>query len=291
MTEKTATSPESGETVPAGWRGALTRVSEPLRRFNEDAGLQLAGALSFSTLLALVPLIALGLSVLVSFPAFAGARERVKAALLDLLAAPHAEQASIYLDSFVERAAQLTGPGLLGLAVTAILLLLSIHNAMARIFKQPERRSLTVRLLAYWAIISLGPILIALSLSLTAFASDVIEKELEQIGAQGSGAPERLLAFLVSVAALMILYLLAPARRPRVLDALVGAAAAALMIELLKHLFGLYLANFTSYEAIYGALAVLPALLLWIYMLWIAVLLGAETTACRLTARHGQKEL
>ena len=250
-----------------------------LLRFYRDKGLEMASALSFSTLLAAVPMAAIALGILGSVPALSELRLQLQANLLELLTPTVAEQVSGYLDRFLANAQSLTLPGVVGLFITALLLLSTIHDVMKRIRRSGARRHLALSFLAYALIIALGPVLVGLSLFATALLSDQLAAIFPWIAKAREAAGAQVIAFGFSTLGLFLLYRLAPGRGASSRDALIGAAAGALLIEMSKLLFAIYVDAFTSYEAIYGALSILPVLLLWLYVVWILVIVGAEIAA------------
>lgn len=248
-------------------------------RYLNDRCFETAGALSYTSLLALVPLFAVFLSILSAFPFFAQLRDRAEASLSGALL-PHVEQAvREQLGGFIDKAAALTGFGVIGLVITAILLLHTINDSFVRIWRVTQLRSLVVRLLAYWAIISLGPLLFGAAMWL----SGALYATGASVTGPGFGFITRGLApfgpLVLETIGFTLLYLVVPNRRVRRGDALLGGFAAALLFELLKHGFALYLVFFAGYQAIYGALAAMPIFLVWMYASWAVILFGAEVVA------------
>ena len=133
--------------------------------------------------------------------------------------------------------------------------------------------------IAYLLIISLGPLLVGLSLFATAFLSDQLAALVPWIAEARQAAGSQVIALGLSLLGLFLLYRLAPGCRMKNRDAFAGAAVGALLIEISKLGFAVYIDSFTSYKAIYGALSILPVLLLWLYVVWILVILGAELAA------------
>ncbi len=248
-------------------------------RFGDSDGTRLAAGLSYVSLLALVPLMAIGLAVLGGFPALAGAREQLLEAITYALPPDSADEVAIRLRSFLDNASGMTGPGVAGLVVTAVLLLSNIHGAINRIFRVRDSRSLALRLLVYWTILTGGPLLIGITISLTT--------DLSRLTQGLTGVPEEsshfavnvVFPFMLKVLGLVLLYIITANRSVRWKHALAGATLAAVLLDLITWGFGLYLQFFPSYQAIYGALATIPIFLLWMYLLWVAVLLGAEVAA------------
>ncbi len=264
-------------------RPGIARTQAFLRflavRYFDDRCFETAGALSYTSLLAIVPIFAVFLSILSAFPFFATLRDQAEADLSGALL-PHAELAvRQQLGNFIDNAAELTGIGVIGLAVTAILLLHTINESFARIWRATHLRPLVVRLLAYWTIISLGPLLFGAALWL----SGVLYTTGANFGGSGFAFLAGLLApfgpLMLETVGFALLYLVVPNRRVGRSNALIGGFTAAAMFELLKHGFALYLVFFPGYQAIYGALAAIPIFLVWMYASWAVILFGAEVAA------------
>jgi len=247
-------------------------------RFSDDDGLRLAAGLSYASLLALVPLLAIALAMLAAFPAFEGVEERILALLFEDLLPETGEEMTARLRGFIEKASALTGPGIVGLAVTAVLLLANINGAFNTIWRVREVRPTAMRLLVYWALLTLGPLLLGSSLSL----SSVLFAAVEFAGLERAAAwlpLSRLLSLMLAALAFALAFLVVPNRRVHVGHALAGGVVSALLFEGLTYGFGLYLRFFPSYQVVYGAVSTLPIFLLWLYLSWAVVLLGAEVTA------------
>jgi membrane protein len=249
------------------------------RRFLADECPLKAAGLSYVSLLAIVPLIAIGFAVLVRVPAFAGWRDAVQAFLLETLVPEAGAEASEHLASFIENAGELTGPGLVFLAVAATLLIANVASVLNAIWRVADPHALALRFLVYWILLLLGPLLVAASLSVSSYAFAAIE----WFGIEGMAVPFIDLSWLISVALAVLgfafLFFVVPARPVHPGHALLGGLVAATLLELLKLGFGLYVTNFPAYQVIYGALAAVPIFLLWLYLAWIATLFGAEIAA------------
>jgi len=248
------------------------------KRFGTDNCPRIAASLSYSSLLAIVPMLALGLGLLSAFPAFERISEDLQALLFENLMPELGLEISDYVSSFVANASQMTGVGVLALAVTALLLLSTITSAFNAIWRVSEPRSFAVRMMVYWAVLTLGPLMLGASLSLSSYGFAMVEFA----GIEGysrSFGLTRLLPLVLAAAGFTTLYLVVPARAVRISHALLGGTVAAVLFETLKRAFGAYLTHFPSYQAIYGALAAVPIFLLWMYLSWSVVLIGAEIAA------------
>ena len=247
-----------------------------LRRFYRDQCLEAAGSLSYTSLLAIVPLFAVGLSALTAFPLYADARQAISAMILRNLVPEVGEVVDTYVSQFAGAAVQLTAVGVVGLAVTAVLLLATIEWRFNFIWRVPAERPWLGRILAYWAILTLGPLLLGASLSLSSRALALAEDA-------GLGVVLSRIAwvfpFLLSVAAFSSLYLIIPNRTVRWADGFMGGLVAALLFQLIQLTFGYYVTRFVSYQAVYGTIAALPIFLLWMYLMWAVVMFGAVVAA------------
>lgn len=248
-------------------------------RFIADRCPQTAGALAYTTLFALVPLTAAILGILSAFPVFESWRIQLTDFVFRNFVPAAGDVVQTYLTQFAEKASQATAIGIVVLIFSAVSLMMSIEDAFNRIWRVQTSRGHAARFVVYWTTLSLGPLLLvaALALSSYLFALPLLEQ-----AESGLGLKTRLLGvlpFVIVWIALFASYLLIPNRRVRVRDAAIGAIVAALLFEGVKRGFALYVSRVPSYEQVYGTLAVVPIFLLWIYLSWLVVLLGASMTA------------
>ena len=259
----------------AAWEFFLALVT----RFREERVTQTAGSLTYTTLLALVPVFTVTLAVSTAFPVF----DRWTAALQNFLLlnvlpdTPGVATVMEQISVFTNNVGKLTAIGVAGFLITSVLLMLTIDNAMNRIFRVQRRRSIAQNVFMYWTVITLGPLFIGASLSATYFALD------QSIGALKieilTDTLLGLVPFALTCLALIILYWLVPARRVQWTHAFVGGVLAALAFELTKRAFAIYLRQVPTYTLIYGAFATIPIFLIWLYLSWLVVLTGAIFTA------------
>ena len=275
------TAPQTATPPPlAAFGRRLLRFSGGLmHRFVEDRGIQTAGSLTFTTLLSLVPLLTVALSLATAFPVFREGTTALQSYVVEnfLPEAGGAKVIVAQINEFTAKAGQLTAIGLAFLGVTAIMLMLTIDESMNRVFRVHRPRPLAQKLLMYWGVLTLGPVLIGMSLSLTTFLVGA------SLGLMRMGTLAhdilRGVPFLFTWAALTLIYLVVPNRRIVLWHALVGAFCAGVAFEATKRGFALYLEKFPTYTLIYGAFATLPIFLLWVYLSWLIVLIGATITA------------
>ncbi len=248
------------------------------RRFDELNITQVAASLTFTTLLALVPFLTITVVVIAAFPVFSN----ITAAFQDFISATLMPEASgkiinEYIYGFREQTANLTTIGIIALMVSAVLLIMTIERTFNHIWRVSRPRPLWTRLLVYWAILTLGPLGIGLGMSTWALLFKQTGFALTH--PLWAHAVHWLMSIVFSTGLLFLLYKVVPYRYVPTQHALLGAFITALVLELVRRAFGLYVANFNSYELIYGAFAAIPIFLLWIDCLWFILLAGAVLTA------------
>jgi membrane protein len=245
-------------------------------RLREDRLLQVAGSLTFTALLALVPLVTIALTVFSAFPAFGEFSAAIRG-FIDANLMPNAagKVVSVYMRQFTDNAGRLTAIGMAFLAVTAVMMMLTIDRTFNTIWRVPRPRPLIARILTYWGVLTVGPLLIGASLSLTSW----LVARSPQMVRDGGFALVRFLPPLLTCLALAFLYRTVPNRRVETGDALLGGALGGLLFEGAKTAFGAYLRQVPTYKLVYGAFASVPVFLLWIYISWLVVLIGAVFTS------------
>lgn len=238
-----------------------------------------AASLSYTTLLALVPLATVALSSVAHFPVFQHWVDGLEAFLLRHML-PDSAYAVVhqYVREFTEKAAGLTGISIVFIVVTAGMATATIEREINLIWGIRRRRPLARRLVVYLLGLTAGPVLVGASLSLTTW---LVTKSLAAVPLHETVADVLVkpLPLVFTTVALTLLYVVVPMRRVPWRHALVGAAGAALAFEAAKQGFALYVTKVPTYQLVYGALAALPAFLIWIYVCWIIVLAGAAITA------------
>ncbi|MEA3302665.1 MAG: virulence factor BrkB family protein [Pseudomonadota bacterium] len=247
-------------------------------RFCAHNGLQNAASLTYTTLLSLVPLTTVVVAILTAFPVADQMAEMIQDFIFENFVPAAGAQVQQYLQEFSSKASRLTGIGFAALIIVALLMMRNIDQALNSIWEVPRRRTLAKQFLIYWALLSLGPLLLALSLAVTSY---IISMPLIVEAEETLGLGRRLIRFAplaASMLAFFLMYLVIPNRRVPLSHALSGGLLAAVLFELAKHAFAFYVTTFTSYQAIYGTLAVIPIFLVWVYLSWVIFLLGAEFT-------------
>ncbi len=258
------------------WRITALTLRE---RFREDQLALTASSLTFTTVLALMPFFTVALAVFTAFPMFSQVQEQVQRWLIvSLVPDSIARQVLGYLTQFASKASRLGGVGLSFLLVTALALILTIDYRLNAIWRVRRPRPLGQRVLIYWAATTLGPLVLGVSLSTTSFVITASRGVVDAV----PGALRLLLdsmEFLLMAGGMAALYHYVPNQRVKWAHAWIGGVFVATGIELAKRVLGLYLAAVPTYSVLYGAFATLPILLIWIYVAWVIVLLGAVITA------------
>ncbi|WP_420403586.1 YihY family inner membrane protein [Nisaea sp.] len=256
-----------------------------LLRFYRGKGMQSAAALTYTTLLALVPLLAIGFAIFSAFPAFEAARTAVEDLIFENLMPELAGPVRTHLDGFMRRASDLGAFGTIGLAVSAILLLATIEATFNQIWRVERQRPFLTRFLTFWAVLTLGPILTGLTISSTSDVFTSLRQTWTDAGLDagsldlGGEVRDHVIAMVLQSIGFMLLFMVVPNRSVGWRDALIGGALSGAAFEGLKLGFGWYLTAFPTYQTIYGAMAAIPIFLIWVYVSWTVILLGAVFAA------------
>lgn len=249
-----------------------------LQRCQHDQVGMIGGYLAYISLLSLVPLLAVAFSVLNAFPMFAGLRLEIENFLYANIVPSRGVEIQTYINGFVDNIGQMTTVGVLFLVVVALMLIHNIDKTLNKIWRVQKRPRVMISLSIYWMILTLGPILLGSSIALTSYLASFTHLA-DNYTPWLSTLLLRLAPYAFSLLAFFMLYQLVPNIKVRYSHALWGALFSSVLFEMLKKGFALYIQHFPSYQAIYGALALVPILFVWVYLSWLVVLLGAELTA------------
>lgn len=238
---------------------------------------QVAGSLTFTTMLSVVPLFAVALSLFTAFPLFAHFRDELETFMLKALPGQISETVLRYVNEFAAQASRLTAIGVVFLGFTALSMIITVDHVLNDIWRVRDRRPLAQRVLIYWAIISLGPVLIGASLSASSYLWSLSSEAVHQLPA----LVRHLLDYapvVLSGLAYAALYVFVPNRSVGWRDALIGGFIAAVLAEVVKGAFGIFVSRGVV-RSVYGAFAVLPFFLVWVYLSWYVLLFGAAIAA------------
>nr|WP_322785768.1 YihY family inner membrane protein [Noviherbaspirillum massiliense] len=249
------------------------------RRLNEERLPQVAGSLTFTTVLALVPMLTIALAIFTTFPLFNTFRASLEAYFIQsLMPKTIANTILGYLTQFSAKATRLSAIGAAGLIVTAVAMMLTIDRAFNEIWRVKEARPITQRVVVYWAIVTLGPLLIGASITATSYVFTATNELATRLLLLGN-AIYTVISVLLTMAAFTLLYVIVPNRVIDWRDAAWGGLFAAVAFEIAKRIFAVFIKQFPTYTVIYGALAAVPIFLIWVYVSWLITLMGAVVAA------------
>lgn len=248
-----------------------------IRRVKREQIQVVAGYLSYVCLMSLVPLIVVMFSVMTAFPLFAELQGSIEQFVYQNFVPSAGDVLKQYLTGFVDNASKMSAVAISFLFVAALLLISSIDSTFNKIWRVTDKRRSITSFAMYWMVLTLGPILVGASIAISSYiVSLVAVDEYDVLGLFDIFL--RLLPLLSSVIAFIILYIAVPNKAVPFKFALSGAIVAGILFELAKKTFALYITAFPSYQIIYGALAAIPIIFLWVYVSWFIVLTGALIT-------------
>ena len=246
------------------------------QRFNQNKLTQAAGYLTYSTMLAIVPLIMVVFSVFSAFPVFNEVTGALKEFIFTNFAPSASDMVGQYIDEFVNNSKKMSAVGIISLIVVALMLINSIDRTLNSIWHDTETRPIFTSFAIYWLILTLGPLLVGVSIAASAYVKTMFES------ASNFSFGLKLLSFVPFLSTWFIftlIYMVVPNKKVSIKHSAAGALIAAVFFTLGKQAFTWYIVTFPSYQLIYGAMATLPIMLLWIQLSWTVVLLGAQLAA------------
>jgi membrane protein len=236
-----------------------------------------AGYLSYVTLMSLVPLIVVMFSVLTAFPIFSDIKEIIENFVYQNFMPAAGDVVKEHITGFVDNASQMSAIAITFLFIFALLLISAIDASLNKIWRVTAKRRIITAFSMYWMVLTLGPVLFGSSIAATSYIVSLIS-----VGDGGllglSSLALSTLPVFASIGAFLILYMIVPNKVVSFKHALFGATLAAFLFEVAKEGFAFYVTQLPSYQAIYGALAAIPILFLWVYLSWLVVLFGAIFT-------------
>jgi membrane protein len=261
------------------WNEARDLVRFARRRLTEEKLPQVAGSLTFTTTLAIVPLLTIVLAIFTTFPMFGKLRTALDNYFVQMLM-PKAIANTITsnLTQFASKATGLSAVGGIALVFTTIALIGTIERAFNQIWKVRRPRPLVQRVLVYWALVTLGPLAFGLSLTLTSQLFSATNGLMSLVPFLGA-VFYTVVSVALTTGAYVLLYMTVPNRDVHWRDAVWGGLVAAIAFEIAKRVFAVFIRQFPTYAIIYGALAALPLFLVWMYLSWMITLVGALLTA------------
>lgn len=258
-----------------------------LSRWTEDRCPQIAGNLTYTTLLALVPVFVIAVAVLSSAPFFEDVMAQVKIfLLLNLMPEIAGKIITVYMAEFSSNAKRLTTLGLIAVFVLSVLLMLIVDRSLNAIWRVRRSRPYWRSVIGYVALLLAGPLLIGASLSITTYLM-TLSLSVTSVAPEWNSRLVRIVPIILTTIAFLLIYRIIPHRHVPWRHALFGAAIAAVLFEVSKDLFTLYVSFAPTYSLVYGAFVAVPIFLIWIYLSWMVILLGAELTASAAYWRGG----
>lgn len=251
-----------------------------IERFIADKCIQRASALAYASLLAIVPMVVLGFSIFTSFQAFDAVSGHVRDILLGYLVPTSQKTVEAYFATITNKSTTISIFGVLALLFTATALLNTVEEAFNSIWRITRARSWLSKFITFWSTLTLAPILIGASLTITSYFAALPLLHHVAEGAGYLGQLPFLLPWLMSSLALATLYAVLPNTTVPFRYALVGGMIGGGLFEWSKIGFAFYITEIANYEQLYGALSTLPVFLIWLYLAWVVVLLGSEITFC-----------
>jgi membrane protein len=272
----------------ARWTRVQTRdlLRFVLRRLREERLPEVAGSLTYTTVLALVPVLTIAFAIFTTFPLFTTFRDSLEAYFVQSVMPRGVANTTLdYLTQFSAKASRLSAAGAVFLIVTAIFMFGTVDRTLNRLWRVRETRPFLQRMVVYWSVMTMGPLLLGASLT-------AASEFLPLLGAgsrKGSlllGALTLLLSLGLSTLAFALLYQTVPNRQVDWREAVIGGLVAAIAFEITRRLFAFAINLGGGYRAIYGALAAVPIFLIWVYLFWLITLLGAVVAAALPVVRY-----
>ena len=249
-----------------------------IRRTKNDTIFRVASALSYTSLIAIVPLFAIGLSIFSAFPAFENIRGQVQDFIVQNMAPALGHEVSNYLSEFLKASAGLTAIGVISIVVTSIMMLSTIENSFNFIFRVSRPRRITTKITLYWTVITLGPLLLGTAFSMRGYLF-TLQKFMPQDIAATEILISKLIPSMITMLLLVLVYVLVPNKKIKIGNAFIGSLVAVIMFAFLRKGFAYFMIKAATYKTLYGALATLPVFLIWMYLAWAVVIFGAVVTA------------
>ncbi len=254
-------------------------VYEVARRYRDDETSLAASSLAYTALLSLVPFMSVLITVFSAMPLFEDASQQLQDFIFENFVPSSGAVIQTYISGFVEKARGLTVTMFLAVFVTSILMMHTMEKALNRIFDSKSSGRFKTKLMMYWAVLTMGPLLVGGGIALSSVLFNY------SAFASMKGFLIKALPILSSTIGFFVIYLVVPNRKVKWKNALIGALFSAICFELAKKGFALYVTSIPSYQKVYGALATIPLFLVWMFLSWNIILLGGTIAATLETSR------
>lgn len=236
-----------------------------------------SGYLAYVTIMSIVPLMLVMFSIMTAFPIFSDLSTTLENFVYTNFVPTAGDVVQQHVKGFVNNASKMSAVAITFLFLLAMLLISSIDSTLNKLWGVTEKRSTITSFSMYWMVLTLGPVLMGSSIAASSYVISIVSSG-EQSFMGGGTFIVRLLPWLASIATFFLLYTVVPNTRVSFKCAISGAAFATILFEIAKKSFAIYIIQLPSYQTIYGALATIPILFLWVYLSWVVVLLGAQFT-------------
>ena len=254
-------------------------VFEVARRYRDNESSLAASSLAYTALLSLVPFMSVLVTVFSAMPVFEDASQQMQNFIFQNFVPATGAVIQEYIAGFVEKARGLTVTMFLAVFVTSILMMNTMVKALNRIFDSQVTVRLRRKLMMYWAVLTMGPLLVGGGIALSTLVFEY------SVFASFKVLFVKVMPVLSAMVAFFLIYYIVPTRKVKWQNALVGALFSAVCFELAKKGFTLYVTSIPSYQKVYGALATIPLFLVWMFLSWNIVLMGGTITATLETSR------
>jgi membrane protein len=262
-------------------------ISYTFSHYAKDRSSSVAAELTVTTLLAIVPFTAVVFALIAFVPGFDNHVSQLQSSFFNYFVPSTGETVKVYINEFVAKAKNLSGVGILALIVTALLMMRTIDTSFNKIWRAKRLHSVIRTFLVYWAVLSLGPLLLGSSLLITTYIKSLLM--LSDTLIEHNHLVSFVIPFMLAVMSFSLMYFVIPNRKVLLSHALIAGIITALLFELAKFGFGIFVTRFSTYQVVFGALAVIPLFLIWLYLSWSIILLGAHL--CHALSSYETKKL
>ncbi|MFZ5755983.1 MAG: YihY family inner membrane protein [Pseudomonadota bacterium] len=253
-----------------GWR----LLKAVVREYRDSGCKDSAASLTYTTLFAVVPMMTVAFALLKLAPQLHGIGDRIEGLIFENFVPATGEQVKTYLAVFAEQAASLTGVGVLFLLVTSVMMLVTVERAFNRVWRVHRPRRLLSSLLVYWALLTLGPLLLGTGLAVSTWLATT-QTFSDTVGRIGLWSELlSVLPFLLGAVFFSLVYIAVPNCHVPAREGVIGGVVASALMEAARHTFTFFVGGFSSYQLVYGAFAAVPLFLLWLYISWAITLFG-----------------
>lgn len=273
------------------FRNLYDVVATIFLRFDQHGCMTRAAALSFTTLLSLVPLMTLSLTIFRAFPTFEAFGQTIQNFIFDNFIATSAEVVQSHLEQFAQQVGQLSVPSLIFFLLTGVLVIFNIEQAFNSIWRVKNKRKGIPAFLMYWAVITLLPLIFAAVFALGHLLEFDYLSDTFEVSTAGQILFKVIIPYILTGATFSLFYYAVPNCKVRASSAILGGFIAAVLFHIAKYTFAWYISAFPTYALLYGTLATIPIFLVWLYVSWAIILFGAVISQVLAGDKHGAEHV